>query len=214
MSPIKIAQKAKEHGLDIVALTDHNSAQNCPAFEQACNQVGLLGLFGIEVTTMEECHIVVLFKTVEESLNFSDIIATRYTGFKNNPEKMGYQLVVDLEENILKEIDTNLAQGATDIPMSELEELTHSNNGLFIVAHIDRLSYSVSSQLGFLPPGNYNAIETINTPCPIDTGENILIQSSDAHFLEDIAKRSSILSLDNLSTDAIWNHFSKNKKIQ
>ncbi|HNX58188.1 MAG TPA: PHP domain-containing protein, partial [Spirochaetota bacterium] len=42
MSPSRIVERAVESGLDVIALTDHNSALNCPALEEAARGYGRL----------------------------------------------------------------------------------------------------------------------------------------------------------------------------
>ena len=56
MTPANIAGMAKIIGLDLIALTDHNSCKNCPAVAIAAREYGLLFLPGMELTTAEEVH--------------------------------------------------------------------------------------------------------------------------------------------------------------
>jgi 3',5'-nucleoside bisphosphate phosphatase len=199
MAPRDIARQAREKGLDIIALTDHNTALNCPAFQEACNSFGLYPLFGLEVTTVEELHCLALFGRAEEALSFGKIISDSYTGPLNNPDRFGDQIYLDEEENILGEIEVNLTQGATSLSLSELGKLIHQREGLFIPAHINRPSYSVFSQLGFLPPDNYDALEVTLPKLSMDRKNYPQTASSDAHFLEDIGKRSTLLQVEELS---------------
>ena len=116
----------------------------------------------------------------------------------NRPEKFGDQVYVDEDENILGEVDKYLVSAA-DISLDELFELTSKLGGMFIPAHIDKPVFSIPSQLGFLPQMAYTALETTTIPCQIDTGNHNLIKNSDAHYLDDIAKRISEYEIDNLS---------------
>ncbi len=203
MAPRDIAGTAREKGLDIIALTDHNTALNCPAFREACIGFGLYPLFGMEVTTSEELHCLALFSKVEEALAFGERIAACYRGPVNIPEKFGDQIYLDEEENILGEVEVNLAQGATDLSLTGLGSLIRSAGGLFIPAHIDRPSYSIASQLGFLPPDDYHALE-VTLPRPhIGTGSYPLTAGSDAHYPEDIGRRYTLLEVRELSFHGI-----------
>ena len=211
MAPRDIAETAREKGLDIIALTDHNTALNCPAFREACNSFGLYPLFGMEVTTSEELHCLALFSKVEEALAFGDEISACYRGPVNIPEKFGDQIYLDEEENILGVVEVNLAQGATDLSLTGLGSLIRSAGGLFIPAHIDRPSYSIASQLGFLPPDDYHALE-VTLPRPhIDTGSYPLTAGSDAHYPEDIGKRYTLLEVRELSFHGIADALSGGK---
>ncbi|MDC7221059.1 MAG: PHP domain-containing protein [Spirochaetales bacterium] len=213
MAPRDIARTARERELDIVALTDHNSALNCPAFRSACSEFGLYPLFGMEVTTAEELHCLALFGRPEEALRFGDFIAKHYVGPGNIPEKFGDQVYLDEEENILGEVEVNLTQGACDLGLSELGREIHNYGGLFIPAHIDRPSFSVASQLGFLPPDDYDALEVTQPQGLLDTGDFPRTAGSDAHYPEDIGKRCTELDVTELSFHAIGKALKKGKPL-
>ena len=150
-SPSAIARAAKTAGLDAVALTDHNSARNAPAFEIACRREGLRALYGMEVCTAEEIHCLALFDTPAAALDFGDFLYDRLPDFRNVPDKLGDQAVVDADDNVLELVERYLGN-AVSIPFSQLPALVEHRGGLFIPAHVDRPSFSVLSQLGFLPP--------------------------------------------------------------
>ena len=172
----------------MVALTDHNSALNCPAFAQACASHGLSALFGMEATSREEVHLLCLFKTVEQALEMGDRLYERLADVRNIPEKLGDQVYVDVNENILGEVEKHLI-GAVDLSVDEIMALVLDRGGLFVPAHIDRTVNSMGSQLGFLPTGAYSAVEVTRSPCPIATYDYPCVCNSDAHFLPDIASR-------------------------
>lgn len=189
MSPRAMVQQAKSLGIDILGLTDHNSALNCPAFASACRDAGICGVFGLEITTMEEVHVLALFEEVDQALNLGKLVEGNYEGFPNIPDKMGDQVFVDEEENILGEVRINLAQGATMLGLEQWEQEIHKRNGLFIPAHVDRPAFSLISQLGFIPEGHYDALEWFH----MGSEQNLnypAISGSDAHYLQDMGKRS------------------------
>jgi PHP family Zn ribbon phosphoesterase len=126
------------------------------------------------------------------------LVRSRYTGMKNDPEKFGDQIYLDSDENIMGEVEVNLTQGATDIPLSELGRIIHQRQGLFIPAHVDRPSFSIYSQLGFIPPDSYDALEVTTAGPPLNTGSYALTAGSDAHFIDDIGRRYTELTLDEL----------------
>ena len=65
MTPADLAAMCALAGLDVVALTDHNSAGNCAAFLKAAASHGLLALPGMELTTEEEIHVLCWFESLE-----------------------------------------------------------------------------------------------------------------------------------------------------
>lgn len=198
MSPLAIAKTASSKGLDAIALTDHNSALNCRAFKDACLNIGIFPVFGIEVTTTEEAHILCLFKTVEQAEKLGSIIYDKLPNIMNIPEKFGDQVFVDKNENILGEVDKYLVS-ACSLSIEELFEITQQLKGIFIPAHIDKPVFSIISQLGFLPQIDYSALETVSLPCPVETNNYKLIQNSDAHYLADIACRFTTYEIESLS---------------
>ena len=68
MTPCNIAGMGYLNGLKIMALTDHNTAKNCPAFFAACRAYGIVPVPGMELTTAEDVHMVCLFPELETAL--------------------------------------------------------------------------------------------------------------------------------------------------
>ena len=101
MTPADIAGIGALNNLSVMALTDHNSCENCPAFFEACEFYGIIPVAGMELTTAEDIHIVCLFRTLENALQFSDFVYSRIMPIKNNPEIFGNQNVTDNDGNIL-----------------------------------------------------------------------------------------------------------------
>ncbi len=196
-SPSVMARRAKEMGIDMMALTDHNNTGNLPAFEKCCKTEGIIPVFGLEVTTQEEVHVVCLFSTLNKAMEFGRYIEFLLPDIPNIPELFGDQVIVDADENIEGLVEKNLLS-STEISFETLIEEVLSNDGLAIPAHIDRLAFSVTSQLGFLPDLNYSAVEVVNYPTRHQTYENTIIRSSDAHYPDDIGKRVSYIESERL----------------
>ncbi len=199
MSPSNIARIASEKGFDVIALTDHNSALNSPAFEKSCLREGITPIFGIEVTSSEEFHSLCLFEKSDQALSFGNFLYEKLLSGTNIPEKFGDQVYVDEEENIIGEVKKYLTGGALSLSSDQLLHMVISQGGLFIPAHIDRAVSSIKSQLGFLPPDPYSALEITLNPPQLNTGTIPLLSNSDAHFPEDIGKRFFYLEAEDNS---------------
>jgi len=104
---------------------------------------------------------------------------------------------------ILGEVELHLTMGSLDLGLSDLGGIIRKRGGLFIPAHIDRRGSSVKSQLGYLPPDDYSALEVLALPCTLDTGNHTLIRSSDAHYLGDVGRRTTLVDLEELSFSAL-----------
>jgi len=201
-SPRSVAETARARGIELVALTDHNTALNCPAFAEVCAELGLGAVFGIEITTTEEVHALGLFETVEQALELGRRLWEHLPDIAFDPEKFGDQVYVDADETILGEVERFLLS-AVDLGLEDCGRLVQELDGLFVPAHIDRSAYSIWSQLGFLPPFAYDGLEITRPHGPIDTAGFTTITSSDAHFLADIGRRYTVLPGDEPSFRAL-----------
>ena len=214
MSPRVIAEELSKRDIKIAALTDHNTSLNCPAFKLACEKLGVFPLFGMEAQSLEEVHCLCLFEDLKIAMDFSQEIYELLPNIKNVPEKMGDQVFVNEEDEILGEVEKYLV---ISIPLSidEIEKKVHDLGGLFIPAHADRPAFSMFSQLGYIPKGNYDAIEVTRIPPmvqnpltqglePLETYDYPLISDSDAHYEEHIGRRTTILEIEgNINFDSI-----------
>ena len=208
MSPSAIVAKAKERGLDIIGITDHNSTLNAEVTRRLGEQAGLHVLMGAEVTTREEVHCLAFMPSSEKLAAFQKFLDSRVIWFENDVDRFGYQLVVDEEENVLDQVP-HLLINALDLPMLELQRTVYEMGGIFIPAHVDRSSFSISSQLGMVPDKlKFHALELSSRcrrdgykfleDCPWFSDFNF-IQSSDAHYIDDIAKVFSVLEMPSFS---------------
>lgn len=189
MSPALIAARERAAGVNVGALTDHNAAFNVPAFALSCAREGVLPLFGMELNPREEAHLLVLFASPRLALEFARrVVAPLLPPIPLRPDVFGDQVVVDADETILSFYDLWLGS-ALDAGFDELARLAARAGALVIPAHVDRPAMSVYSQLGFLPAGPYDAVESIG-PIPVSLSRDFaVISDSDAHYPEHIARR-------------------------
>ncbi|MDR1802674.1 MAG: PHP domain-containing protein [Treponema sp.] len=193
LSPRSLADLAAHRGLKVLALTDHNSSLNCPAFAKVCPPRGILPLFGLEATTQEEIHILCLFTNLQASLDFSEYAYGILMPFLNNPEKTGDQIYVDEEDGIEGEVEYYLVN-PLDLSVDEIGAKVAGYGGIVIPAHVDRPAFSMVSQLGTIVDGPWTAVECTRLPPAVngkalDTLGYPLTTSSDAHYPEHVARR-------------------------
>jgi len=185
--------------LKVMALTDHNSSLNCPAFAKLCPRFGIIPIFGMEVTTSEEIHILCLFTSLEGCLAFNEYAYSILVPFPNNPEKTGDQVYVDEDDNIEGEVEFYLVN-PLNLTIDEIGPKAAEYGGILIPAHVDRPAFSMTSQLGLMVDGPWTAVECVRIPPllngePLDTLGYPLTTSSDAHFPEHIARRPFMLDI-------------------
>ncbi len=203
MTPANIAGAATLAGLNIVALTDHNTAKNCPAFLKAAKTYGIIGIAGMELTTAEDIHVVCLFEKLDEALSFSEEIEKHIVKIKNRPEIFGRQQIMDEEDNILGEIDYVLSN-ATDISVEDVPELVKAFGGVCFPAHIDRTANGIVSILGVFPEeSDFDCFELHSLSCRAEYEDRfkilknkLCLTGSDAHYLWDLRDAEDSLELD------------------
>ena len=191
MSPADIVRRALSAGMDGIALTDHQTAKNCPAIAECARRAGLKCLFGMEVQTAEDVHTLAIFDTVEQAMSLTEWVYAAMPKRVNDPDTFGDQPVVTWDDDIVEMEWRILALGCRrTIP--ETSKAVHDFGGLYIAAHIDRPNFSVISGLGAIPENCFDAVELSRTAdgatwLPRAEGY-ATIRSSDAHNLDDVAK--------------------------
>ncbi len=203
MTPANIAGMGKVIGLTVMALTDHNTAKNCPAFFKVCEAYGITAIAGMELSTAEDVHLVCLFPTLDAALAFDEVIASHRMPIDNDPDIYGRQLVMNENDEILEEMKPLLV-AATDLFMGDAVDLVRSFEGVVYPAHIDRDSSGIIAMLGDIPPeyafaaveyrdiANREAYEALYAEA---RGKKV-VTSSDAHRLEAINEAVNVIELD------------------
>ena len=198
MSPDRIVNLALERGLDIIAITDHNSTRQCAMVKKHAEGTNLMVINGCEVNSREEVHAICLFEDDYTRDKFQRFLDQYLPEVPNRPDYDGHQLLVDQQNQITSEFPNYLGNPLS-IDLETIEKYTHQLNGLFIPAHIDRPINSIYSQLGFLPHeiqvdgmqiSKYVTEKSIRNHFDIPP-EVTLISSSDSHYIDDIGTGST-----------------------
>lgn len=195
-TPDSILGMGELNGLNIMALTDHNSCKNCPAFFKAASRHGIIPIAGMELTTAEDIHAVCLFPSLETAMEFDNAVESKRIKIKNRTDIFGNQLILDDEDNIIG-IEENLLINATEISLDDAPEFVEKFGGICYPAHIDRQSNGVISVLGGFPVDNGFSCAELHDRTRLTefkdmcgtAGERIVI-SSDAHHLWDIKEQT------------------------
>jgi PHP family Zn ribbon phosphoesterase len=188
LSPRTLVELASVRGVEVLALTDHNSSLNNPAFAKVCAEYNVIPVFGMEAATSEEIHVLCLFGNLDAALTFSEYAYKHLPPFPNNPERSGDQVYVDEDDNIEGEVEYYLVSGL-DISLDEIGPKVKQHGGIVIPAHVDRSAFSMTSQLGTIVRGPWAALEVVRIPTGVDTLGFPLTTSSDAHYPEHVARR-------------------------
>ncbi len=203
MTPNNIAGVGALAGLSIMALTDHNTTKNCPAFFKAAKRNGIIAIAGVELTTAEDIHVVGLFPSLESAAAFEEDLQHRRILIPNRTDIFGNQLILDEEDNLIS-VEEYLLSNATDITVDECKSYIESFGGVCYPAHIDRHSNGIISTLGDFPQTpefkcaeltDMSKTEALKEKHPFLRGKKMMY-GSDAHFLWDIPDKEHYIEID------------------
>lgn len=217
MTPNNIINMALLKGLDAIAITDHNSAKNVRACVRCGERAGLVVVPGMEVETSEEVHMVCLFPTVEKAEEMDEYVSENMPFVKNREDIFGVQNVIDTDDNVCGTVE-NLLSTASMLDIYSVEKKVRQLGGVCICAHIDKSSYSVISNLGFIPSDLHFSTLEVKFPERLDTLKQTydfsmykIIHNSDAHFLWDIHEKEYFIDVPELNSLGIVNYLKGEK---
>ena len=205
MTPNNIAGMGVLNGLNIMALTDHNTCKNCPAFFKVAKKNGIIPVAGMELTTAEDIHVVCLFPELETAMAFDEFIQSHRMLIPNRTDIFGFQQIMDENDEVIGE-EEFLLSNATDIMIDTVCEIVTEHGGICYPAHVDRDANGIIAMLGTFPDYDYMEFETSE----FHSGENIekydemypnlgntlKVVSSDAHYLWDIKEKKEYFEID------------------
>ena len=201
-TPNNLAGMAALNGVGIMALTDHNTCRNCPAFFAACKRYGVVPVAGMELTTAEDIHVVCLFEHLEEAMAFDREIDGRRTKIPNRTDIFGDQLILDEEDEVM-ESDPYYLPVATNVTLDECPSLVSRFGGVCYPAHIDRVSNGAIAILGAFPHYLHFNLAEFHDRSNVaaytekyDLSSLKILVSSDAHYLSDLREENDFLELD------------------
>jgi 3',5'-nucleoside bisphosphate phosphatase len=203
MTPRGIVDAALAAGLDLIAVTDHNTAAMTPIVARVAEERGLSFLYGIELQTREDVHLLAYFDDEQTCRSFSDEIYALLPDSAEDPYGLGEQLLVDADGTVLRREPKFLVNGL-DLSFVESVARIREVGGLAVPAHVDREFFSVASQLGRLPDGvDFPILEVRDTPVPAFCEDATILRTSDAHTPEQIGARVTYITLETVSVEEL-----------
>ena len=192
MTPANILKKANEKGLDIIAITDHNSAKNVEITMKMAEKYGINVVPGMEVESSEEIHLLCFFSNTEKLNNWQKIVYENLPNLKNDEEYFGYQLITDKNDNY-KAKEKRMLATAVNLNINQIVSKVSKMNGIVIPSHIDK-SYGIIKNLGFIPEDlNFKVLEISKNSNRKKLQQQYpylkkysLIKNSDSHYLDEI----------------------------
>lgn len=213
MTPNNIVNMALLKELDMIAITDHNSCENVEAVMKVAQGTNLLVIPGMEIESSEEVHMICLFPSLEAAKAMQEIVYNSLPPLKNRTDIFGKQLILNEYDDVIGEND-RLLLTATSLSVYDLVKEVERQRGVVYPAHIDRKSYSIISNLGWIPEDL--GVKTIEISRYAEFDKYIseystfnLIQSSDAHYLQDISEREHFIELAEKSPAKVIEYLNK-----
>ena len=203
MTPNNICGMAALKGLQIIALTDHNTCGNCESFMKVAKKNGLIGIAGMELTTSEDIHIICLFEHLSQALAFSDEVQKRSVKFPNKVEIFGQQMYMD-ENDVVTGVYDYFLPVATTLCLDEAVTLAERFDALVYPAHIDRMANGIVSILGTIPDSpefsciEFNSAEDVAKYVSLypAIADKPYVINSDAHNLWSINEADNFIELE------------------
>lgn len=217
MTPANIIGMAKLKELKAIAITDHNSCKHCSVAMELGQEAGIIVMPGMELTTVEEVHVLCFFQRLEDAQAFDEYVYQCLLKIPNNERIFGNQLMVSKDEEVIHR-EPYLLINATSISYQEVDSLVESFHGIMIPAHIDKSSNSVLSNLGFLPENSqFSSVEVkemdkihqlkLRNPY---LNKCIIISNSDAHTLGDINEARNWIEVEELNLASVFERLADN----
>lgn len=214
MTPSNIARMAALAGYHIIAVSDHNTTGNCRSLIRAAEEAGIIAVPAMELTTSEEVHVLCLLPDPDAADEFGRFVFDRLPDIENLPGIFGEQVLMDHDDTIVG-YEKRLLLNATDISITDVPRILDDVGGVAIPAHIDRDSFSVLSNLGFLDPSlGFRTVEitgNCNVPSLLDKHPELegmqYYVNSDAHDLYSIRDAEFCIELQRPSAKAVIEAF-------
>lgn len=197
MLPHCIILEAWEKNIDLIAVTDHNACDNVEVTVALGERFGIWVIPGLEVETREEVHLLSFFPSLSQLYDFNREIE-KFLPFIPVQEKIWGEEWVIGEEGEIKEKKQNLLVHPLDLSVEQVVDKVRARGGIVVPAHVDRRSYSIISQLGFIPPYLEIKVVELSSNFSPEIAVNKLglrgfrfLRFSDAHSLSQIGSATT-----------------------
>ena len=218
MTPNNMVNMAMLCGLDIIAITDHNSIGNVEAAMTVAEQLPVTVVPGMELETAEEAHFVCLFPTLCAARSFSDWLTPYLMDVKNRPDLFGQQLYLDAQD-VVTGVEKRLLVTAARCSVYEAAPVVRSLGGIMIPAHVDKSAYSIITSLGTIPEDlGFTTVELSKNISKEEALKKFpylakyrLITNSDSHYLDSFYEKENPLELKAPTAEELI-HFLLTKK--
>lgn len=210
MTPNNIVNMAVLCGLNIIAITDHNSIGNVAAAMKAAENLPITVVPGMELETAEEAHFVCLFPTLEKAAGFNSWLDRYRFPIKNKPKIFGDQLYLN-EKDELTGTEELLLVTAASCSIYDAAPAARSFGAVVFPAHVDKTAYSVISNLGTVPEDlGFTTVELSKNTSKEEAllkfpflSKYRIITNSDSHYLDSFYETQNPIDLEEPTAAAL-----------
>ena len=195
MTPNNIVNMAVLCGLNIIAITDHNSIGNVEAAMKAAENLPIT---------------VVPFPTLEKAAGFNSWLDRYRLPIKNKPKIFGDQLYLN-EKDELTGTEELLLVTAASCSIYDAAPAARSFGAVVFPAHVDKTAYSVISNLGTVPEDlGFTTVELSKNTSKEEAllkfpflSKYRIITNSDSHYLDSFYETQNPIDLEEPTAAAL-----------
>lgn len=211
MTPRGIVDRAASLGINMLAICDHNTAENVAVTVDLAKRKGISVIAAMEITSAEEVHVLGFFKNVETVLRMQSVVYEHLQPGENDEDAFGMQVIVNADDEVLG-FNRRLLLGATSLSVNRIVATIHELRGIAVASHIDREGFGIIGQLGFISPDiGFDALE-ISYRTKYEKALELFdayrtipwISCSDAHGVMEIGRRTSRITMNHANFDELY----------
>jgi len=200
--------------LNVISITDHNTALQYKTFEKLKDSYDFLLIYGMEISVNEGFHVLAYFEELDEVMRLEEIIDSSLDKSIIAPQE---QVICD-EYDEVESIIPYWKNQKIKYKFTEIIDIIRELNGIVVPAHIERKGSGI---LSFIKDFSLYDIDAIEIDCKsnIETLEKEYpyikkykyLFNSDAHSIEMINEPLNYMELDDLSFKSFRKWIRSNK---
>lgn len=185
-----IVNMAYIKGLDLIAITDHNSVKQLTSLSQvAADKIDYI--YGVEIQTREEVHVLAYFLKNIDLSKIQSFLDEYLIEEPNDADYFGHQYILNEKDEIIYE-ENRLLLKSLNLSLTEVIDNIHQLHGIAVLAHAMDERFSIMNiYMEIAKELDYDAIEVSKEehiqqlieqfPYLKDT---VWLRNSDAHRLD------------------------------
>ena len=210
MTPNNIFNMANLKGLDMIAITDHNSLKQLSVCHELSKSYDMLFIPGVEISVKEGFHVLCYFNKIKDALQFDRELECFIEQANYDTDLYGEQEIVNIHDEVIATYPYHLAN-QTQLTLKDLKEVLNPFEHLLIYAHIDRPSFSGIANIDKDPLDGIEFTHHVTDDFIKDhhLTKHQIVYNSDAHQITDILEKSNLnqMELESLTIEAFFKHF-------